>query len=187
MMVNVKRDAFVCALFTTFLPFDHDHHSTTRLKMAYNQRDWDQGKDQWNEGYSGWNSSESRGHTRYREDEYTGDPKRRKYNDGVCTDQRRFMNDSIDTSQGYQGYSSNNAYDDSGYGGGGHGRHNNQDYDYGYEERPARGGGGGGGGAGGYPKKRLMPSEPSPHVIFLGLDPDFTEADVCGLLCSLPA
>lgn len=28
-------------------------------------------------------------------------------------------------------------------------------------------------------KKRLMPSEPSPHVIFLGLDPDFTEADVC--------
>lgn len=27
--------------------------------------------------------------------------------------------------------------------------------------------------------KRLLPSEPSPHVIFLGLDPDFTEADVC--------
>lgn len=28
-------------------------------------------------------------------------------------------------------------------------------------------------------KKRLVPSEPSAHVIFLGLDPDFTEADVC--------
>lgn len=28
-------------------------------------------------------------------------------------------------------------------------------------------------------KKRLVPSEPSPHVIFLGLDPDFTESDVC--------
>jgi RNA-binding protein 5/10 len=27
-------------------------------------------------------------------------------------------------------------------------------------------------------KKRLVPSEPSPHVIFLGLDQDFTEADL---------
>ena len=36
----------------------------------------------------------------------------------------------------------------------------------------------------GGPKKRLVPSEPSPHVIFLGLDPDFTEADVCRLPCS---
>ncbi|PPQ66853.1 hypothetical protein CVT26_009632 [Gymnopilus dilepis] len=32
-------------------------------------------------------------------------------------------------------------------------------------------------GQGAFPKKRLVPSEPSPHVIFLGLDPDFTEAD----------
>ncbi|KAJ2917647.1 hypothetical protein MD484_g2789, partial [Candolleomyces efflorescens] len=68
-------------------------------------------------------------------------------------------------------------YDDSGYGGGhghGHGRH--QDYnnqDYGYDDRPR-----GGGGGGGFTKKRIAPSEPSPHVIFLGLDPDFTEADV---------
>jgi hypothetical protein len=29
-----------------------------------------------------------------------------------------------------------------------------------------------------FAKKRLLPSEPSPHVIFLGLDTDFTEADV---------
>ena len=40
------------------------------------------------------------------------------------------------------------------------------------------------GGTGAFGKKRLVPSEPSPHVIFLGLDPDFTEADVCRLPCS---
>ncbi|KAG6879954.1 hypothetical protein C0992_008888 [Termitomyces sp. T32_za158] len=38
--------------------------------------------------------------------------------------------------------------------------------DYGQDDRQQRN------------KKRLVPSEPSPHVIFLGLDPDFTEADV---------
>jgi hypothetical protein len=49
--------------------------------------------------------------------------------------------------------------------------------DSGYEDhgqdRSQRGGPGGG-----FAKKRLVPSEPSPHVIFLGLDPDFTESDV---------
>ncbi|KAJ7632364.1 hypothetical protein FB45DRAFT_912257 [Roridomyces roridus] len=40
------------------------------------------------------------------------------------------------------------------------------------------------GGAAGFPKKRLQPSEPSPHVIFLGLDPDFTEADLQKYLAS---
>ncbi|KAF8906058.1 hypothetical protein CPB84DRAFT_1814018 [Gymnopilus junonius] len=35
-----------------------------------------------------------------------------------------------------------------------------------------------------FPKKRLVPSEPSPHVIFLGLDPDFTEADLQAFLVS---
>ncbi|KAJ7940902.1 hypothetical protein B0H13DRAFT_2648427 [Mycena leptocephala] len=40
-------------------------------------------------------------------------------------------------------------------------------------------------GAGGpFVKKRLQPSEPSPHVIFLGLDPDFTEADLQKYLAS---
>lgn len=34
------------------------------------------------------------------------------------------------------------------------------------------------GGPGAPPKKRMQASEPSPHVIFLGLDPDFTESDV---------
>ncbi|KAE9406483.1 hypothetical protein BT96DRAFT_1055206 [Gymnopus androsaceus JB14] len=41
-----------------------------------------------------------------------------------------------------------------------------------------------GGPAGGFPKKRLQPSEPSPHVIFLGLDPDFTESDLQSYLNS---
>ncbi|KAF7295248.1 RhoA GTPase effector DIA/Diaphanous [Mycena indigotica] len=36
-----------------------------------------------------------------------------------------------------------------------------------------------------FPKKRLQPSEPSPHVIFLGLDPDFNEADLQKYLVSL--
>ncbi|KAF7304755.1 RhoA GTPase effector DIA/Diaphanous [Mycena kentingensis (nom. inval.)] len=35
-----------------------------------------------------------------------------------------------------------------------------------------------------FPKKRLQPSEPSPHVIFLGLDPDFNEADLQKYLVS---
>ncbi|KAJ2930065.1 hypothetical protein H1R20_g7033, partial [Candolleomyces eurysporus] len=127
--------------------------------MAYNNREWDRGKDSWNDGYSGWSGNDHRNQVRQREDDYMGDPKRRKFNDG-----------------GYQGYSGNHGYDDSGYGGGyghGHGRH--QDYnnqDHGYDDRPR------GGGGGGPPKKRMAPSEPSPHVIFLGLDPDFTEADV---------
>ena len=49
--------------------------------------------------------------------------------------------------------------------------------DYGHDDRSRALGG-----SGGF-KKRLTPSEPSPHVIFLGLDPDFTEADVCRLFC----
>jgi len=53
----------------------------------------------------------------------------------------------------------------------------NRQHDWGQEDR-SRGGGVN------FPKKRLVPSEPSPHVIFLGLDPDFTEADVCRLPCS---
>lgn len=49
--------------------------------------------------------------------------------------------------------------------------HKNDYQDYGQEDRHR-------GSGGGFPKKRLVPSEPSPHVIFLGFDPDFTEADV---------
>lgn len=49
-----------------------------------------------------------------------------------------------------------------------------QDYDegyvedYSYDDRRREQG----------PRRRLVPSEASPHIIFLGLDQDFTEADV---------
>ncbi|KAJ8078512.1 hypothetical protein PM082_012794 [Marasmius tenuissimus] len=66
---------------------------------------------------------------------------------------------------GYQGYDNSSAYDDSGY-------------DAGYSHH----GQGKGGDRGGFVKKR--PSDPSPHVIFLGLDPDFTEADLQAFLNS---
>ena len=65
-----------------------------------------------------------------------------------------------------QGYDGQKAYDD--YGGG-------------YSKRNDQGHGGGEG----Y-KKRLVPSEASPHVIFLGLDPDFTESDVSLALSPRP-
>ena len=67
-----------------------------------------------------------------------------------------------------QGYDASQGYDDSGW-------DNRQSYDQGGywpEDRHQKGGGGM------HNKKRLIPSEPSPHVIFLGLDPDFTESDV---------
>lgn len=57
----------------------------------------------------------------------------------------------------------NAAWDDSGY----DSQHNFQDY----------GVGGGGGGFHSH-KKRLVASDPSPHVIFLGLDIGFTESDL---------
>lgn len=49
--------------------------------MAYN-RDWDKGKDYWpDQGY--W-PVDNRGNARGREDDHSGDWKRRKYNNGVC-------------------------------------------------------------------------------------------------------
>ena len=60
----------------------------------------------------------------------------------------------------FQGYDGQKAYDD--YNNGGYSKRNDQGH----------------GGGEGYTKKRLVPSEASPHVIFLGLDPDFTESDV---------
>lgn len=61
-------------------------------------------------------------------------------------------------SQGYDPYQAQDEY-------GGTGKY---PQDYGGDDRPQRN----------THKKKQMPSEPSPHVIFLGLDPDFTEADV---------
>lgn len=68
-----------------------------------------------------------------------------------------------------QGYESSQAYAEGSYDTASYGRQSDALQD---QQRGA---------GGGFPKKRLQPSEPSPHVIFLGLDPDFTEADVCRL------
>ncbi|KAF5376549.1 hypothetical protein D9757_008286 [Collybiopsis confluens] len=78
----------------------------------------------------------------------------RDQDDHYSQGKRRKFNDG-----GYQGYDPSQALDEY-----------SQDHSQGQQAR---------GPAGGYPKKRLQPSEPSPHVIFLGLDPDFTESDVC--------
>lgn len=66
-----------------------------------------------------------------------------------------------------QGFDSSYGHDDNA------GHHHKNDHQDSAQDDRHRGGGGG------FNKKRLIPSEPSPHVIFLGLDPDFTEADVC--------
>ena len=49
--------------------------------MAYN-REWDKGKDNsWAD--QSWNDYAQRGNVRGREDDYSGEGKRRKFNDGV--------------------------------------------------------------------------------------------------------
>ena len=48
--------------------------------MAFN-REWDQGKDNWNE--AAWNAPDAKTHVRQREEDYHGDGKRRKFNNGV--------------------------------------------------------------------------------------------------------
>ncbi|KAI0350105.1 hypothetical protein OH77DRAFT_1507171 [Trametes cingulata] len=114
--------------------------------MAYN-REWDQGKKADNDS---WQPA-PRANTHMRDEEYYGDSKRRKYNDG--------------------GYDASQGYDNTGY----DGRQPN-DQTYYQDDRHSRGGP--------HNKKRLVPSEPSPHVIFLGLDPDFTESDMQAYLTS---
>ncbi|KAI0050018.1 hypothetical protein FA95DRAFT_1514751 [Auriscalpium vulgare] len=118
--------------------------------MASYNREWDYGKDTWDDGTGGGGGIgyNSRGNVRGREEESYGDGKRRKYNDG--------------------GYDAG-GWDDGAYDAGFY----NQDYVP--DEYSTRGGG-----AAGYHanKKRLTPSEPSPHVIFLGLDLNFTESDM---------
>lgn len=145
--------------------------------MAYN-RDWDKGKDSWNNsGYdsSSWNSAGGGNiHSRDEPDQWN-DGKRRKFNNGV---RHVFLTGDICTSSlnlYNKGYDSSHANDegsfDADYGQG--------EYDGSYHDDRSHQ-------RGGFPKKRLVPSEPSPHVIFLGLDPDFTEADVCRLSSLAP-
>ncbi|KAH7930906.1 hypothetical protein BV22DRAFT_1078286 [Leucogyrophana mollusca] len=121
--------------------------------MAYN-RDWDHGKDSWIDK-GAWNGGD-RGNVRGREDDYYGEGKRRKFNNG--------------------GYGADQSYDETGYDiGSGQGRQNDYSQDYSHDDRTQKGF---------QSKKRLVPSEPSPHVIFLGLDPDFSEADLQAYLSS---
>ena len=49
--------------------------------MAYN-REWDQGKDTW-AANGQWDEGGSSGNVRERDDDYYGEGKRRKFNDGV--------------------------------------------------------------------------------------------------------
>lgn len=129
-------------------------------------REWDRGKT----GEATWYPTDSRQNYHPREDDHYGQGKRRKFNDGVCAlPLASFCFGFGLLCQGYQGYDASQGYED-------------QTLDASYprqgpehsQGQPGRGGPGGG-----FPKKRLQPSEPSPHVIFLGLDPDFTESDVC--------
>lgn len=73
-----------------------------------------------------------------------------------------------DVSMRLQGFDPSYGHDDTSNNAG---YHHKNDYQDSAQDDRHRGGG--------FNKKRLIPSEPSPHVIFLGLDPDFTEADVC--------
>ncbi|KAF9821567.1 hypothetical protein IEO21_00413 [Rhodonia placenta] len=127
--------------------------------MAYN-REWDRGKPPPMDDGSTWQHQAPRGS---RDDDYYGEGKRRKHNNG-----------GYDASYVYD-----KAYEEGGYDQG-HGAARQGDYvqEHATDDRYQRGGGGG------YNKKRLIPSEPSPHVIFLGLDPDFTEADLQAYLSS---
>jgi len=119
-------------------------------ELALMNREWDRGKDSWNEGTS-WNGADGRTNVRPREEDYYAEGKRRKYNSG--------------------GYDASQTYDEGSHDGGySQNRQIDSIQDYTQEERPQRGG---------FVKKRLLSqSVPSPHVIFLGLDPDFTEADL---------
>ncbi|KAF9533342.1 hypothetical protein CPB83DRAFT_757713 [Crepidotus variabilis] len=114
---------------------------------------------EWDKGKDAWNESHSWSgqDTREREEDYYGDGKRRKYNTG--------------------GYDNSQGYDDNTYANDQYNRQNEWSQDYGAEDRSRSGGAG-------FPKKRLVPSERSPHVIFLGLDPDFSEADLQAYLLS---
>ncbi|KAF8892694.1 hypothetical protein BD779DRAFT_1510429 [Infundibulicybe gibba] len=122
--------------------------------MAYN-REWDKGKDTWNDAAT-WGAPDARGNVRGREEDHYGEGKRRKFNNGA--------------------YDASQAYDESGYGGN-YNQNKQAEYlqqDPSQDDRQR----------GGFAKKRLAPSEPSSHVIFLGLDPDFTEADLQAYLSS---
>ncbi|KAJ7285587.1 hypothetical protein C8J57DRAFT_1285256 [Mycena rebaudengoi] len=113
---------------------------------------------EWDQGKQAWAQQQSWA-AHPREEDYYNEGKRRKTNAG-----------GYEASQGY----SENNYDPTVYSG----RSSDGPHEHMQDDR-FRGGAGGA-----FVKKRLQPSEPSPHVIFLGLDPDFTEADLQKYLLS---
>ncbi|KAJ6546426.1 hypothetical protein DFH09DRAFT_1320987 [Mycena vulgaris] len=111
---------------------------------------------EWDQGKPSWAQQQAWNAPNFhpREDDHYTEGKRRKINAG-----------GYEPSQVY----ADNSYDNAAYAG----RQSDPSQDH--SQR----------GAGGpFVKKRLQPSEPSPHVIFLGLDPDFTEADLQKYLTS---
>ena len=133
--------------------------------MAYN-REWDKGKDGWND--HSWNDYPSRGNVRGREDDYYSEGKRRRFNNGVRSSPH-IAYDILLQYKPVQNYDQSQGWDEGGYDNHNQSRANTQwtPQDH-VDDRHWNAHG----------KKRQVPSEPSPHVIFLGLDPDFTEADV---------
>ncbi|PCH38792.1 hypothetical protein WOLCODRAFT_136443 [Wolfiporia cocos MD-104 SS10] len=111
---------------------------------------------EWDRGKQPFSDGASWQYPRGRDDDYYNEGKRRKFNNG-----------------GYDASAYNQSHDDGAYDGG---HEQPRQSDYAHDDRYSRGGA--------HQKKRLVPSEPSPHVIFLGLDPDFTEADLQAYLTS---
>lgn len=72
----------VCTLFVLPCPQTPICHASIFALMAHN-REWDKGKDTWNEG-AAWGAAVSGSHIRAREEDFYGDGKRRKFNNGVC-------------------------------------------------------------------------------------------------------
>lgn len=138
--------------------------------MAYN-REWDRGKDSWaDQSWNDW----SAGNVHEREEDYYGDGKRRKFNNGVIM----VFQSCWKPSPRYivtQGFRNSQAYEAGGF----------EDYTVSRAGQSGSNDWGEDRYHGGHNKKRMVPSEPSPHVIFLGLEPDFTEQDVRHVLFSV--
>ncbi|KAG1756233.1 uncharacterized protein EDB91DRAFT_1091342 [Suillus paluster] len=105
----------------------------------------------WDKGKDNWGDSAAWTNDRGGRGRDDGDGKRRKFNNGGYDASHTYEEPHYDTPYNQQSQ----------------GRP--QDYTQDQDDRHQKGFQG---------KKRLLPSEPSPHVIFLGLDPDFSEADL---------